>query len=132
MKSMPSSTFLQQLVALRARLRSDVNQITDVALTENGSTRMPIHMAELGSDSFDRELSLRLLGSDQNALDLIDAAIARLADGSYGLCVTCGAKIPKSRLEAIPYAAQCVPCASQQEGVPPERGARVPRRVLPR
>ncbi len=132
MKTIQSSTYREQLLALRARLRGDVNQMANVALPEREFTRMPIHMAELGSDSFDRELSLKLLGSEQNALDLIEAAIARLEDGSYGLCITCGAKIPKSRLEAIPYTAQCVRCASEEEGVSPERGARDQRRVLPR
>ena len=72
-------------------------------------------MAELGSGNFDQELTLSLLGSEKDALDQIEAAIERIEDGSYGRCETCGVKIPKSRLEAIPYAAQCVQCASQQE-----------------
>jgi hypothetical protein len=38
-----------------------------------------------------------------------------IEDGSYGECETCGEQIPKPRLEAIPYAAQCIRCASQQE-----------------
>jgi DnaK suppressor protein len=72
-------------------------------------------MAELGSDNSDQELTLSLLGSDKNAIDQIEAAIARIEAGSFGECDTCGAKIPKSRLDAIPYAAQCVHCASQRE-----------------
>ncbi len=76
---------------------------------------MPTSMAELGSDNSDQELTLRLLGSDENALDQIDAAIERIEGGSYGRCEKCAGKIPKSRLDAIPYAAQCVRCASQRE-----------------
>ena len=72
-------------------------------------------MAELGSDNADQELTLSLLGSEKDALDQIEAAIERIEDGSYGRCEECGEKIPKSRLDAIPYAAQCVRCASQQE-----------------
>jgi hypothetical protein len=48
-------------------------------------------------------------------LDQIEAAIERIEDGSYGRCEECGEEIPKSRLEAIPYAAECVRCASQEE-----------------
>lgn len=132
MKAMPSDSYREQLLALRARLRGDVNQMVDVAFTENGATRMPIHMAELGSESFDRELALKLLGSERNALDLIESAIARLDDGSYGRCVTCGARIPRSRLEAIPYAAQCVRCASEQEGASLQLSSTRQKRARPR
>jgi RNA polymerase-binding transcription factor DksA len=41
----------------------------------------------------------------------IDAALDRVADGSYGTCERCGASIPDERLEAIPWAARCVSCA---------------------
>ncbi len=42
----------------------------------------------------------------------IQSALARIADGSYGDCVTCGATISPARLEAVPHAAQCIKCAS--------------------
>jgi DnaK suppressor protein len=91
--------------------------MSDNALNKdhNVTTSIPTDMEELGSDNADQELTLSLLGSDQDALDQIEAALQRIEDGSYGQCEECGAKIPKSRLEAIPYAAQCVRCASQQE-----------------
>ena len=106
----------QTLLAFRARLRRDVTQMTDNAFIQVGTARMPNHMAELGSENFGQELTLSLLGSKGNALDGIEAAIKRIGDGSYGRCETCGGRIPKSRLEAIPYAAQCVRCASKEEG----------------
>ena len=94
-----------------------MTQMQDNALNKdhNQTTSMPNHMAELGSGNFDRELTLSLLGSEKDALDQIEAAIERIEDGSYGKCETCGVKVPKSRLDAIPYAALCVRCASQQE-----------------
>ena len=105
------------LLALRARLQGDMTQMEDNALNKehNTTTRMPTDMAELGSGNFDQELTLSLLGSEKDALDQIDGALKRIEDGSYGRCEECGVKIPGSRLEAIPYAAQCVRCASQQE-----------------
>jgi len=72
-------------------------------------------MAELGSDNFDQELTLSLLGSENEALDQIEAAIKRIEDGSYGQCEDCGKQIPESRLEAIPYTALCVRCAAQRK-----------------
>jgi RNA polymerase-binding transcription factor DksA len=53
--------------------------------------------------------------SIEDALDQIEAAIERIDNGSYGRGETCSGKIPKARLGAIPYAAQCVQCASQEE-----------------
>ena len=94
-----------------------MTQMEDNALNKDHSktTSMPNHMAELGSGNFVQELALSLLGSENDTLDQIEAAIERIEDGSYGQCEECGGKIPKPRLEAIPYAALCVQCASQQE-----------------
>ncbi len=107
----------ERLLALRARLLGDMTQMEDNALNKDQTktTSMPTSMAELGSDNSDQELTLSLLGSDKDALDQIEAAIQRVEEGSYGRCEECGAKIPKPRLEAIPYAAQCIHCASQRE-----------------
>jgi DnaK suppressor protein len=120
----------RKLLALRARLRDITTQMADNALVEGNATRMPNHMAELGSGNFEQELTLSLLGSEKTALDQIDAAMVRIENGSYGRCESCGGRIPKSRLQAIPYVAQCVRCASEEESEPFGRAA--PRRVLPR
>ncbi len=106
-----------RLLALRARLQGDMTQMEDNALNKDHgrTTSMPTDMAELGSGNFDQELTLSLLGSEKNALDQIDGALKRIEDGSYGLCDECNMKIPASRLAAIPFAAQCVRCASQHE-----------------
>ena len=107
----------ERLIALRARLRDDTTQMEDNALNKDHdkTTTMPTHMAELGSGNFAQELTLSLLGSENDTLDQIEAAIERIEDGSYGRCEECGRKIPKPRLEAVPYAALCVQCASEQE-----------------
>ncbi len=109
--------YRERLLALRARLQGDTTQMEDNALNKDHSktTSMPTSMAELGSDNFDQELTLSLLGSEKDALDQIDRALKRIEDGNYGLCEKCGVKIPASRLAAIPYTAQCVRCASQGE-----------------
>jgi RNA polymerase-binding transcription factor DksA len=45
----------------------------------------------------------------------IRAALQRLDNGSYGFCVSCGEPIPPARLQALPYAVQCIACAAQAE-----------------
>jgi RNA polymerase-binding transcription factor DksA len=127
---------LERLLVLRARLRDDITQMADNALNQDRSrtTSMPNHMAELGSGNFDQELTLSLLGSESNSLDQIEAAIGRIADGSFGRCETCGVQIPEARLEALPYAAQCVSCASEEENslTTLDRRGGSQHRVLPR
>jgi RNA polymerase-binding transcription factor DksA len=49
----------------------------------------------------------RVLGEAETVLDDVDAALGRLADGSYGVCVICGGRITDDRLEAAPTAATC-------------------------
>jgi DnaK suppressor protein len=47
----------------------------------------------------------------KQTVHLIDVALARIKDGSYGICATCGEKIPEKRLAALPYVTTCVSCA---------------------
>jgi DnaK suppressor protein len=103
------------LLALRARLLGDVNQMADAALKDSNAVRMPSEMADIGTEAYEQELTLDLLCNEKEVLEQIEAALERIADGSYGRCEACGKSIPKARLDAIPYAALCVKCASQQE-----------------
>ncbi len=114
------------LLLLRARLMGDMSQMEVNALTADRSTtsRMPTSMAELGSDNTEQELTLDLLGNEQEVLEQIEAALGRIADGSFGRCEACGRSIAKARLDAIPFAALCVKCASRHESGGPSRKPR--------
>ena len=106
----------EKLLTLRASLLGDMTHMEDDSLKDHAKTvSIPTDREELGSDNADQELTLTLLGSDEDILDQTEAAIQRIEDGSYGRCKECGEEIPKTRLDAIPYAAECVQCASQQE-----------------
>ena len=108
--------YREKLLALRANLLGDMNQMEDDSWKDHAKTiSIPTDREELGSDVADQELTMTLFGGDEDILDQTGAAIQRIEDGSYGRCGQCGEQIPKSRLDAIPYAADCVRCASQQE-----------------
>lgn len=120
MKKSEAKVYKQQLLALRARLRGDVTQLTQTALKKgdddsNDVARMPIHMAEMGSENYDQEFSLSLLENDEDTLELIESALERIEEGVYGECEECNCKIPKLRLDAIPFASLCVKCAAKDE-----------------
>ena len=114
-------TYKERLLALRSRLRGDVDQMADAALKKSRSeangdlSSMPIHMADIGSDNFEQEFTLSLMETEEGTLGLIEASLERIEDGTYGQCEECGVKIPKTRLNAIPYASLCVKCASRAE-----------------
>ena len=66
---------------------------------------------DLASDARDREINLILTDRDRDKLLAIDDALARIEEGSYGICESCGNPIPVARLEVLPYATECVSCA---------------------
>jgi RNA polymerase-binding transcription factor DksA len=61
------------------------------------------HMADAGTDTFDRDFALGMLSSEQDALYEIDEALNRIRDGTYGKCELTGKPIEAPRLEAIPW-----------------------------
>ncbi len=61
------------------------------------------HMADAGTDTFDRDFALSLVSSEQEALTEIDAAIKRIKDGTYGICEITAKPISKERLLAVPF-----------------------------
>jgi RNA polymerase-binding protein DksA len=121
MKTDDLKKFREKLIELRARLRGDVNTMADAALNKSRSeasgdlSSMPIHMADIGTDNFEQEFTLSLMQSDEDMLGKIEIALERIEEKSYGKCEECGVRIPKTRLNAIPYAIMCVKCAAEFE-----------------
>ena len=62
------------------------------------------HLADAGSESYDRDMAFSLLSSDKEIIAEIDAAIERMKNGTYGICEVTGKPIPESRLLSIPFA----------------------------
>lgn len=62
-----------------------------------------------------RDVGIAQADRDTRQLDEVEAALRRVAEGSYGECIDCGEAIPRARLEANPGAARCVPCQQRLE-----------------
>ena len=73
------------------------------------------HMADMASDSYDRELSLNIASEEQEIIYEIDEALKRIEEGKYGKCLSCNKRIPVKRLTAVPYAKYCIQCQSKEE-----------------
>jgi DnaK suppressor protein len=62
-----------------------------------------------------RDLSYRLTAGERDILRRIDAALARIEDGTYGECLSCGKKVQTGRLDAVPWARHCIECQELQD-----------------
>ena len=95
--------------------------MANAALSKSGGSvggsvsAVPSHIADMGSDTYEQDNTLRLMDNEGEVLDEIEAALERIEDGVYGSCVECSGRIPKMRLNAIPYTPYCVKCASEIE-----------------
>jgi RNA polymerase-binding transcription factor DksA len=110
-------TYRDSLLSLRSRLTGDVSHLADEALRARGGeasgslSNAPLHMADLGTDNFEQEFTLRLLQNQEQALTEIDEALERIRQGKFGRCEECQEAIPKARLHSLPYTRHCVSCA---------------------
>lgn len=75
----------------------------------------PKDIADIASDDIDRKTLEALSANDLRRLRMIDAALSRIKNGRYGLCVKCNKKISQERLAAIPYATMCIDCQNSDE-----------------
>ena len=104
-----------RLLRIRAALLQRIKRLTEDATEDTPG--YSIHMADAGTDSFDRDLTLGLASFEQEALYEVDAAIQRIDDGSYGICELTRRPIPQKRLEAIPWTRFSVEAEVQLETV---------------
>ena len=89
------------LVDLRAQLGQRKGGLTEIAKEEQQN--FSLHMADAGTDEFDRDFALSMISSDQNALYEIEEALNRIRGGTYGVCELSGTPIEAERLAAIPW-----------------------------
>ena len=121
MKVADMRSYRKVLEQLRSRLRGDVNTMADAALGTNtdepsrNSSTMPVHMADIGTDAFEQEFTLTLMENEEDTLQLVEEALARIRQKSFGTCVECEGIISKKRLKALPYAPTCIRCAERLE-----------------
>lgn len=110
---------------IQARVRGDVEQLEEEVFSSkaSGDHGSSNHIADMGSDAWDLDFSLRIVENDQEFLNEISAALKKIDQGRFGLCEMClesglpdsKSWIPKARLNAIPYARNCVECERKRE-----------------
>ena len=113
--------FRESLQKLRDRVVDEINFLAGDNLnrTQRESSgdlsSYSFHMADHGTDNFDREFALNLVSSEQDVIYEIDDALRRIQMGVYGACEKCSEMIAKPRLKAQPFAKLCIKCQAEQE-----------------
>ena len=93
--------FYARLLDLRERLLRSQADLSHEAREEQPSYSM--HMADAGTDNYDRDFAFGMLSSEHDALLEIEEALDRIRTGRYGVCEATGKRIERARLEAIPW-----------------------------
>ncbi|WP_145810110.1 TraR/DksA family transcriptional regulator [Kribbella amoyensis] len=113
-----------ELEELRGELEADVvhlkEEIRDaeleiVGLLRDGGDGAGNDQADVGSTTLERDHEMSLANNARDMLDQIERALARIDDGTYGICESCGKAIGKGRLQAFPRATLCVSCKEREE-----------------
>lgn len=82
---------------------------------ETSDVRLDDHIADNATETFDREIDHSLGANAVAVLAAIDRALARIDEGTFGVCARCGQPIGEERLEAVPYATLCIDCKRLEE-----------------
>ncbi|TAJ10344.1 MAG: TraR/DksA family transcriptional regulator [Nitrospirae bacterium] len=107
----------RMLMAKRQEIMNEIGASLGQSLTDDQQRRLESAM-DVGDQALmdlERELGISLMEMRNRRRQLIDEALARLDEGTYGLCAECGVDISEKRLVAVPFAKLCVECQSQQE-----------------
>lgn len=111
--------YKQILLDMRAKLWNTGDHITNHIFSsidhESASYYSSNQLAEVGVEHTEREFSLAILENNSVLLDQIEFALEKIEEGTYGECEECGGRIPKKRLNDIPYATTCLKCAELAE-----------------
>lgn len=106
------------LLEKRRELVGDMYSMESEALRTSGGTNLsslPLHMADMGTDNYEQEFTLGLVEKDRGLLREINGALAKIQNGTYGICEGTGKPISKPRLEAQPWARHSIEYARQTQ-----------------
>ena len=115
MTTIDTNRFRDMLLVERERVEKALENIHEenpgTVEDETGDETSDQHPGDVATAMHDRELDYGLEENSEHVLAAIDAALARIEEGTYGICTNCGRPIAVQRLEALPWADLCIDCA---------------------
>lgn len=113
--------FKKILQTARQKIAGDLQHLENDSLNTNQRdasgdlSGYSFHMADMATDNFDREFLLSLATNEQQSLNMIDVALRKMDEGTYGICEECSKAISQKRLVAMPHARLCIKCQELEE-----------------
>jgi DnaK suppressor protein len=113
--------FKKLLLKKKESILDDIKHISDDTLKKSQKeasgdiSGYTYHMADVATDTYDREFSLGLASNERKMIYEFDDALKKIEEGVFGVCEDCKCLIAKSRLKAVPYARLCVKCQEKKE-----------------
>ncbi|HXF57630.1 MAG TPA: TraR/DksA C4-type zinc finger protein [Actinomycetota bacterium] len=112
----------ERLLAERADLQAQYRELEESTFGSaqsdlTGEMGFDEEYADAGTATFERERDLSLVNNLRDLIERIDKALAKMDEGTYGLCDRCGKPIEKARLKALPYANLCLKDKQAEERV---------------
>ena len=103
----------EALQAERTELEDQLREIEESSFSSGqseltGEAAFDEEYADAGTATFERERDLSLVNNLHDLMERIDKALAKIDEGTYGLCERCGKPIEKVRIKALPYATLCI------------------------
>lgn len=109
--------FKKLLLKEREKLGKDIKHLDFKSRKDSSGelSNYTFHMADLGTDTFDKDMNLNLDGTEQEIMRQVDEALVKIKDGTYGTCEVCEEDITLKRLKVIPYTRFCLKCQKKME-----------------
>ena len=105
----------------KSEIMDDIDHISEDTLKKSQKdasgdiSGYTFHMADVATDTYDREFSLGIASNERQLIYELDDALKRIEEGTFGACEDCKSLIAKTRLKAIPYARLCLSCQQKRE-----------------
>ena len=106
-------TFKKRLESRQQELRRTVNRNQADGRSADEDTAQDI--ADRAASSYNKEFLFSQSNNDRQLLMMVDGALARIREGSFGECISCGKEINAKRLEAVPWTRHCIECQEKLE-----------------
>ncbi len=105
--------FKKRLEARQQELRRNVSRTQQDGRTSDEDSAQDI--ADKAASSYNKEFLFHQSNAERQLLQMVEGALARIQDGSFGQCISCGQEINPKRLEAVPWTRHCIECQEKLE-----------------
>tara|TARA_Y100001970_G_C13771134_1_gene620550 strand:+ start:149 stop:550 length:402 start_codon:yes stop_codon:yes gene_type:complete len=106
---------IDELTGTMDEIRDDLNINSKGNASLSQDSVYSVHMADAGTDSYEREKGFHLMNRETNYINFLNLALERISSGEFGVCTVCDAKIPEERMMEVPNATKCVDCKESEK-----------------